>query len=264
MERVFKALDRTGTITEFELVPPGLGEENEGERQYRIAYSKSLVEGIFPREKLRELMKEHGMWTEEDDSELKKAVGKIAVYQIDLRQAEAEGDSKRCIDAAQQISEARHRMWELFLVQQSVYMNSAEGVAEMVKTEAIMAAGTKVKSTGKRYWKDYKEYVLERDMNATSTVYYNVVTLQAKILDETRLGIVSDYPEYKYLKSVEDRMLDREVQEEVVKTLKSRANRAIENDKIKTAAEAAVIAETKPVTKTVKRGRVATRSNKTK
>ena len=253
IERVFKAVDRNGTLSDFELILPGLGEENEGERQYRIAYSKSLVEGIFPREKLREIMKEHGMWTEEDDSDLKKAVGKIAVLQIDLRQAETEGDNEHCIESAKGISDARRRMWELFLVQQSVYMNSAEGVAEMVKTESIMAACTLVKSTGKRYWKDYKEYILERDVNTKSTVYFNVVTLQSKIMDETRVGIMSDYPEYKYLKSIEDRMLDREVQEEVIKTLKSRANKAIEKEQTNV--------EVKP-TKRVKRGKsVGTKAN---
>jgi hypothetical protein len=231
VERKFKAADRNGTVCDFELKPPGLAEENEGERQYRIAYSKSLVEGIFPREKLREVMRDHGMWTEEDDAELKKAVGNIAVHQIELRNAETEGDDKTCESAAQTIAEARRRMWELFLVQQSVYMNSAEGVAEMIKTEAIMATCTHVQATGKPYWKDYAEYVRERDLNPKSTVYAHVIEIQSKILDSAREGLMEDYPEYSYLKSAEERVLDREVEEEVVKELRSRADKAIAKDK---------------------------------
>lgn len=234
MDRNFTALDRYGNPVEFELKPPGLSEENEGERQYRIAYSKALVEGVFPREKLREIMRDHGMWTEDDEKELKRAVGKIALFQIDLKNSEAEGDNESCVKSAQGISDARRRMWELFLVQQSVYMNSAEGVAEMVKTEAIMAACTILKSTNKRYWTDYAEYVRERDLNLKSTVYAKVVELQSKILDNAREGLLADYPEHKYLKSVEDRMLDRELQDEVAKELRSRANKAIEEDKKKT------------------------------
>jgi len=233
IERTFTAMDRHGSPVEFELKPPGVGEENEGERQYRIAYSKALVEGVFPREKLREIMRDHGMWTEEDDSELKKAVGKIALFQIELKNAEASGDDDACLDAARGISDARRRMWELFLVQQSVYMNSAEGVAEMIKTESIMASCTMVKSTNKRYWEDYTEYVRERDLNTKSTVYQHVVDIQSKILDGARDGLMSDYPEHKYLKSAQDRMLDREVQEEVVKTLKTRAAAAIEQEATK-------------------------------
>lgn len=234
MDRTFKAIDRHGNAVDFELKPPGLAEENEGERQYRIAYSKALAEGIFPREKFRELMREHGMWTDDDDQSLKKAVGKIAILQIDLKNSETEGDKDGCLEAAKGISDARRRMWELFLVQQSVFMNSAEGVAEMIKTEAIMAACTILKSTGKRYWNDYKEYVQERDMNTKSTVYSKVVELQTDILDTARQGLMEDYPEYQYLKSVEDRMFDRELQEEVSKELKLRAENAIEADKKKT------------------------------
>ena len=233
VDRVFRAIDRNGIDQEFELLDPSLGVENEGERQYRVAYSKSLVEGIFPREKLKEIMKVHGMWTDDDDSKLKKVVGKIAVLQVDLRNNQAGGDKKKCIEIAKNIVETRKRMWELFLIQQSVYMNSAEGVAEMVKTESMMAACTTYKSTGNRYWKDYNEYVRERDLNETSTVYTHVVTLQAGLLDDLRLGLMEDYPEREYLKSVEERIIDREVEEQVVKELRTRADEAIKEDKKK-------------------------------
>lgn len=233
VERIFKAVDRHGNVCDFELKTPGLAEENEGERHYRVAYSKCLVEGIFPREKLREVMRQHDMWTEGDESEFKKVVGQIAIYQIELRQAETEGDNKKCIDISKQIVETRKRMWELFLIQQSVYMNSAEGVSEVIKTESMMAACVINKATGKRYWKDYSEYVMERDLNTTSTVYAKVVDVQTTIFDEARDGLMSGYPEHKYLKSVEDRVLDREVQEQIVKELKSRAEKAIEKEEEK-------------------------------
>jgi len=235
VERTFKAVDRNGNVCDFELKPTTVGIENEGERQYRIAYSKSLAEGVFPREKLREIMREHGMWTEHDESELKKTVGKIALLQIDLRNSESEGDTDACGEIAKKIGLERRRMWELFLVQQTVYMNSAEGVAEMIKTEAVMAACTVLTSTGKRYWSDYAEYVRERDMNTKSTVYAQAVGLQAGILDEARRSLLSEYPEATYLKTQEEAMLDREIEEEVLKTLHTRADKAIEADKKKTA-----------------------------
>lgn len=231
IDRVFKATDRNGNVCDFELIPPTVAIDNEGERQYRIAYSKALVEGVFPKEKLREVMRQYGMWTEEDEAELKKAVQKIALFQIDLKNAEAEGDEAKCRKAAQGIAECRHRMWELFLIQQSVYMNSAEGVAEMIKTDAIMAACTRVKSTGERYWSDYTEYVRERDLNTKSSVYVSVVNLQTQLLDEARKGLLSGYPESRYLKSPDQAVLDREIEEEVSKRLQERANKAIEDNK---------------------------------
>lgn len=234
VERIFKAVDRNGNVCDFELVATTVGKENEGERQYRIAYSKSLAEGVFPREKLREIMREHGMWTEEDESQLKKTVAKIALLQIELKNAEAEGNTDDCVKIAKKIGIERRRMWELFLVQQTVYMNSAEGVAEMIKTETVMAACTILKSTGKRYWTDYSEYVRERDINTKSTVYAIAVNLQSQILDEARRGLLDEYPEATYLKTQEEAMLDREIEQEVMNTLRSRADTAIEADKKKT------------------------------
>jgi len=234
MERTFKAVDRNGGIVDFELVTPSVAVENEGERHYRVAFSNALKEGIFPREKMREVMREYGMWSEEDDKQLKEAVGKIAVLQIELKQAETEGDEEKCSELAREIASTRRRMWELFLVQQSVYMNSAEGVAELVKTEAIMAACTVVKATGKRYWENYSEFVRERDLNQRATVYTHVVELYTKILDNARKELTDDYPEYKYLKATEERMLDREVEEKVVDILSERAEKAESTTKKKT------------------------------
>jgi hypothetical protein len=199
-------------------------------------------------------MREHGMWTEEDERDLKTEVGKIAILQVELKTHQAEGDDDKCLEAANKISDARKRMWELFLVQQSVYMNSAEGVAEMIKTEAIMAASTIVKATGDRYWSDYGEYVRERDLNQKSTVYGHLIELQAKILDGVRHDLTEDYPEKQYLKDAQERMLDREVEEEVVKQLRDRADNALEKEKEK---------EKKKVVKKVGK-RVASKASKTR
>lgn len=226
VERIFTAKDRNGTDHEFELVIPNVAAENEGERIYRVAFSKALADGIFPREKLRELMRAHHMWTEDDERELKSVVAKMALSQIDLRNSETEGKDEECKKIASEMSKLRLRMWELFLIQQSVYLNSAEGVAELVKTEAVMAACTHLKATQRRYWKDYSEYVKERDLNPKSTVYSKVIEVQSHLLDEVRKGLMEDYPEAKYLKDVTDRMLDREVQVEVEKTLRTRAKAA--------------------------------------
>lgn len=227
VERTFRAKDRTGAELEFELVSPNQAAENEGERQYRIAFSKALQEGVFPREKLREIMREHNMWTEEDEKQLKRCVGKIAIAQIELKTEQTKGDEKRCLEIARDISNTRRRMWELFLVQQTVYMHSAEGVAEMIKAEAVMASCTVYKGTHKRYWETYKQFVEERDFNDKATVYATVVTVQSRLLDEARLSMIDGYPEKQYLKDIRDRMLDREVEEEVMAELKRRTSAAL-------------------------------------
>jgi hypothetical protein len=228
VERTFRAKDRNGTELEFELIPPNQAAENEGERQFRVAFSKALQEGVFPREKLREIMREFNMWTEDDEKQLKRCVARIAILQIELKTEQLKGDQTRCLGIAKDISNTRRRMWELFLVQQTVYMHSAEGIAEVIKSEAIMASCTMLKASRKRYWENYRQFVEERDFNEAATVYPTVVAVQSRLLDEARLSMIEGYPEKQYLKDVQERMLEREVEEEVVAELKRRTQAALD------------------------------------
>lgn len=227
INRIFKAFDRFGAETEFELRTPTFAIENEGERHYRVAYSQALSAGVFPRNKMREVMKRHGMWTDEDDKNLKTELAQMAILQIELEQSQQAGNQEKCVEIAQNISKCRGRMWELFMIQQSVYMNSAEGMAELVKAEAIMAACVQIKATGKKYWKNYTEFVTERDENDKSTVFAKAVEVQNEILLDIRNKIEEDQPENKYLKDIKSRMMDREIQEKVEEELNKRAAEAL-------------------------------------
>ena len=227
-ERSFKAVDRHGAEIEFQLIEPNLAIENEAERQYRISYSKALAEGVFPKEKLREIMKQYGMWTDSDDKEMKIVTSKMAIVQMELESAQRAKRTESCKKLAKELVELRQRMYQLFMIQQSVFMNSAEGIAEVSKAEAIMAACTVIKATNQRYWKDYKEYTKERDEDTRSTVYTNVVEVQTQLLDKTRESIESEYPEHQYLKDIKDMMIDREIEQEIKFELERRKSKALE------------------------------------
>jgi hypothetical protein len=228
VDRIFKAIDRFGATMEFELISPTLAIENESERQYRIAYSKALAEGVYPRNKLREVMKSHNMWTEEDDRAMREEVANLAILQVDLEQNQLKGDNEKCIEIAQKMQKHRLRMWELFMIQQSVYMNSAEGFAELIKAEAIMAACVTIKASGQRYWTSYADFVRERDENSTATVYIKAVEVQNTLLLELRDSIESSHAENKYLKDAKQRAFERDVDEQIALELESRKKKALE------------------------------------
>lgn len=228
VDRTFKAMDRYGAQLDFELRVPTLAIDNEGERQYRVAYTKALSDGVYPRNKLREVMRVHGMWTEQDDHSMREEIANLAILQIELEQAQLKGESEKCIEIARKMRKHRFRMWELFMIQQSVYMNSAEGIAELVKAETIMAACTVLKSTGQRYWVNYTEFVKERDESALSTVYVKAVETQNAILIEVRDTIEDGHAENKYLKDAKQAMLDRDIEESVALELEIRKKKALE------------------------------------
>lgn len=234
IERTFRALDRYGVEQEFELIEPSSIAEHEGERQYRIAFSRALRDGILPREKLREIMREHDIWSPTDDQDFKRIVAKIALLQVELKRSEATGDRAQCLELAKEMNQTRKKMWELFLVQQSVFTNSAEGVAEVIKLDAIMSCCVMLKGSKKRYWKDYTEYVMERDFNEKSSVYIKAAEIQTHILEEVHKGLLENYPENNYAKEIQAAVLDPQIKEEVTNLIKKRVEDAKDGKKPKT------------------------------
>jgi hypothetical protein len=228
VERIFRAVDRFGAEMEFELRTPTLVVENEGERQYRIAYTKALADGVYPRNKLREVMRGHGIWTDEDDKAMREEVAHLAILQIELERAQNKGDDNECLAKAKDMRKHRTRMWELFMIQQSVYMNSSEGIAELIKAEAIMAACVMIKATNQRYWPNYSEFVKERDDSTKSTVYIKSIEVQNELLLAARDMIEDTYSENRYLKDAKQAMIDRDIDEQVAKELETRKQKALE------------------------------------
>lgn len=198
MDRTFRAKDRHGAEFDFELKEASSAEEHEADRQYKIAYNKAIVDGIFPREKLREVMKGYGIWTEKDEEDLKKTLTQLAIYEVELDSAEKAGKKEECLKIAGKMREERSKMFQLFSIQQSVFMNSAENIADAIRVESLMAACVIIKASRQRYWKNYSDYVTERDYNEESEVYSKAVEVQSKLMDSVRDEIVNSYPEMRY------------------------------------------------------------------
>jgi hypothetical protein len=93
MNNVFKAIDRFGNETEFEVIETNAAIEREADMQYRIAFNEALKHGLMPREKMRVLMSDQEMWTEKDETELKDVLARLAIGQADLHTLENTGRS---------------------------------------------------------------------------------------------------------------------------------------------------------------------------
>ncbi len=202
MERTFKAIDRHGAEMEFELIDPTDLLERESEMEYRKAYSAALKEGVLPREKMRDIFKETGIWSDDDEARFMTLIKEIGGLEIKLDQAVKQGKDDECIKIAGEMGKLRIQMLKLFTVQQSAYMQSCEGYAELVRLESLMASCILVKANKQRYWKNYKDYVIERDGNVRSTVPTQALLVNNVYLEERRDQTVSEFPEQKWLKSL--------------------------------------------------------------
>ena len=210
VNRSFKAKDRFGADLEFELKEPTLLEETEAEMQYRKAYSCALKEGLLTRRAMKELMEENGIWRTSDEAEMAELAKDIALLEIKLGDLETKSNLEECGKIAGELAEKRSRLFDLFLLQQSSYVHSCEGYAEMVRIESLMAACTIIKAGNKRYWKTYKEYIVERDENNLATVVKGVRDLNEQILADQRQQMVEKWPEQKWLKDIKTRVLSED------------------------------------------------------
>lgn len=220
----FKAKDRFGAEVEFGLKEATMKEITESDIAYRIAYSQALKNGILPREKMKDLMRQHDIWSEEDDKALQDVIKEIAKLELLLKESESKGNQDKCIELAEVINTARIRMWKLFLIQQNTYTQSCEGYADTIKHESLMAACVVIKANNIRYWKDYKEYVLERDENATSEVPVKAMETLTSVLNNNKDNMLDSLPESKWLKEAKKHMLEEEI-----KKVQSELEERVEN-----------------------------------
>jgi hypothetical protein len=230
MDMVFKAVDRHGAEMEFELIPPTDLLERESEMEYRKAYSAAIKEGILPREKMRNIFKDSGIWTSEDEAKFTDLVREIGLLNIKLDNAVKEGKDDECIKIAGEMGKLRVQMLQLFTIQQSAYMQSCEGYAELVRLEALMASRIVIKANKQRYWKNYKDYVIERDNNDRSTVASQAMTLNNVFLEQQRDIIIGEYPEQKWLQQLQKEIIEK-ASEQAKAKLAERVREAINADK---------------------------------
>lgn len=220
MERTFKATDRHGAEMEFELIQPTDLLERESEMEYRKAYSAAIKEGVLPREKMRDIFKEHGIWTQEDEDQFMSLVKQISVLNVKLDNAVKQGQDDECIKLAGEMGKLRIQMLQLFTIQQSAYMQSCEGYAEIVRLEALMASCVVIKANKQRYWKNYRDYVIERDNNARSTVPTQAMLVNNVDLERRRDEAIAEYPEQKWLKVLQKDIVARAAEEAKAQMIK--------------------------------------------
>lgn len=199
----FKALDRFGNEHIFEIVDHTTKEENDAEIQYRIAYTHALKAGLLTRESMIQIMKDSGSWTIDYENRLKEVTNKCGSIEAKLELAILSGNSKEAMDFAQELTSIRSELWELIKIKTSPLINSCEGVAEVIKNEALIASCVHIKGQSK-YWNSYKDYVIERDSNEKSTVASEMYECFAKYSENDRIAYINNLPEYKYIKGVLD------------------------------------------------------------
>ncbi len=207
----FKSIDRYGAEIEFEVVDPTHKEENKADIHYRVAFSQAIKHGIMTREKMRKLLEDNSEWSKDDQANLRDKIQVVVRLEANLDKASKTGDN--CTKIAGKLFEARADMMTLYMIQQTPLANSAEAYAELIKQESLMASCTLIKASKEKYWKEYRDYVLERDGNSQSTVVTNLLESRSKVMEAESHDMIQGYPEFQWLKDVEEKLAEEEIAE---------------------------------------------------
>ncbi len=220
-ESAFKAKDRYGAETEFEMEDLDEVRERDADILYRKAYGLALKEGLIPRESMRKLLRDHGIWDEEHEKEFRERIAKVGSLEAQLEITNNKGNSEECIKIAGDLAKARRIMWNLMLIQSSAFSNSCEAYAETIRMEAQLASSIVIKATKQRYWKSYSDYVMERDTNETSEVPLKAMEIVSEKMSVAQLAITENNPEQKWIKQF--KLDTEEARKSATKELKRRA-----------------------------------------
>ena len=72
-------------------------------------------------------------------------------------------------------------------------------MAELIRQDALMAARVRIKVNNQRYWKNYSEFIKERDSEIESDVINKLMILQTEEMNEKRNKILLDCVERKWM-----------------------------------------------------------------
>lgn len=208
VDKTFKAIDRFGTETEFVLKDPGILETNEADMQYKVAYSKALQAGIMPRDRMVDEIRKQGIWSDDYSQELSSLSKKIAILEYEFNKLKESEDVQKISEKALDLSKSRNRAWELITIQQGPLANSCDGIAEVIRQEALLASCVRIKANNQRYWKNYASYVEERDSDSKSTVITIALTLYASDREEQTRKILMNCPEQQWFESQKNKSIE--------------------------------------------------------
>jgi hypothetical protein len=157
--RVFKSKDKAGNEVTLRFTRPSQTLISKGDFIYREYFSKSVRTGIMTNAEANKLLKERGLWGEEQEATL---IG----LRVKLNQLEGDlfGQNKESgIATYKEIKKLRDDLEELSAIKSSVADNTAESVAAEMRTQFFASECVVYNDSGKRVFKDLTDFLTRMD-----------------------------------------------------------------------------------------------------
>lgn len=143
--------------------------------EYKRAYDLAIKDGFLTEEQTREIMKERGLFTTEDEEKLEKLNNQLKGQKLLLEKiTRAPARKDRVRDA---IDILRKQINEISLKKEKGLEYSAERKAQESKYLYLTWRGVKDPNTKERYWKTLEDFNNETDIFFRQSVFVEIIKL---------------------------------------------------------------------------------------
>ncbi|MGE4412482.1 MAG: hypothetical protein AB7E45_02135 [Candidatus Caldatribacteriota bacterium] len=157
------------------VVFPSINDSNRAEYEYSKAYNEALFKDGFPTIKeVEKIIKEKGLWTEENEKALEDLDKQIA-EKLEII-AKVQGEKGKA-PYQKQLLELQKKRAELKAEKDSYFLHTAEYKADQARINYLIWACTYNADTGKRLWPSYEAFKEERRQRPVSEIATNFLSM---------------------------------------------------------------------------------------
>jgi len=146
--------------------PPTIEEQYLANRFFKKVYDEALLSGIYTRNEMLEIMKEQGVWSEEDEKQI--GINKTKIEDAKLKIYKSFFNPKTREAAREQLKEIKNEQYNLLAIKHGNNQHDCEGVATYARWNWLIENTTYHQDGTKYDFNDHSISTVLRKYNSSS------------------------------------------------------------------------------------------------
>lgn len=153
---------------------PTIEESNMADYYYTKAYNKALKDDIPTNDEMEKIIRQKGLWTEDDDKKLKEIEDKINEVLVALSKVKGEKAKEPFYD---ELNNLQNERLILRNKKNSYFNYTVESLAEQQRIAYLTWACSYNAETGERLWKTFEEFKQETNQKGVADIAFQLLSL---------------------------------------------------------------------------------------
>lgn len=197
-DRVFSTKSADGKELVLKFTRPSQTVLNKAELAYRTAFSKAFRRDIITNAEVEKLLRDRGLWNEEQQTKLEDLRNQISSLEEKLKDngLSNEQGAKIC----EQLDKLRMEVMRVNSVYQNISDNTCETIATEERNQFLCAECIVDNKTGERVYKDVEDFKARRDEVASMDAFRETViaTLEVAMGRSLPSNLSDEYAENRW------------------------------------------------------------------